>query len=178
MRDARVRTRRQIRERDASVAHQRESLTGAGVEADRRDSLLFHFISFFLSFFFYVFCSNSGRMTRVSAAELTERKREEEGLLLGPDGDEGERDAAGRNRSMSRLHERTRTESTVRRRETGRKRARRKGNGVGRGEGRGNGRTHSSLGRMLSSGDKMHLLVASARRKYNANCVRRPGFTV
>lgn len=43
---------------DASVAHQRESLTGAGVEADRRDSLLFHFISFF-PLFFYVFCSNS-----------------------------------------------------------------------------------------------------------------------
>ena len=36
----------------------------------------------------------------------------------------------------------------------------------------------ASLGRMLSSGDKMHLLVASGRRKYNANCVRRPGFTV
>lgn len=54
MRVARVCTRRQIRARDASVAHQRESLTGAGVEADRRDSLLFHFISFF-SFFFLCF---------------------------------------------------------------------------------------------------------------------------
>lgn len=143
MRDARVRTRRQIRARDASsAAHQRESLTGAGVEADRRDSLLFHFISFFppsffLCFLFELRADDAG----VRAPELAERKREEEGLLLGPDGDEGERDAAGRNRSMSRLHERTRTESTVRRRETGRKRARRKGNGIGRGEGRGNGRT-------------------------------------
>lgn len=115
-----------MRAGDASVAHQRENLTGAGVEADRRDSLLFHFISFLslsLSFFLCFLFELVGRMTRVFAAELAERKRErEEGLLLGPDGDEGERDAAGRNRSMSRLHGRTRTESTVRRRETGRKR--------------------------------------------------------
>lgn len=83
-------------------------------------------------------------MTRAFAAELAVRKREGgRAAILGPDGDEGEeRDAAGRNRSMSRLHERTRTESTVRRRETGRKRPRGRETAWRKEEeGRGNGRT-------------------------------------
>lgn len=107
---------------DASVSHQRESLTGAGVEADKRDSLLFHFISFFFMFFVRTHRTDDAGVPRQNWAV---RKREGgRAAILGPDGDEGERDAAGRNRSMSRLHERTRTESTVRRRETGRKRPR------------------------------------------------------
>lgn len=75
---------------------------------------------------------------------------------------------------MSRLHERTRTESTVRRRENRAEAAKRKGNGVEAEEKGAGTRGPASLGRMLSSGDKMHLLVASGR-KYNANCTRRPG---
>lgn len=104
-----------------SVVHHGEK------ESDRErtwkgDSLLFHFISAF-------FCSNLvGRMTRMSAAERVrgakERKRRERAATTRIAGDRvwGERDAAGRNRSMSRLHGRTRTESTVRRTGTGPKR--------------------------------------------------------
>lgn len=108
----------------ASVTHQRESLTGASVEADRRDSLLFHFISFFHLFLFFVRTRRTDDAGVRGRVDWEKERDREEGLLLGPVGDEGERDAAGRNRSMSRLHERTRTESTVRRRETGRKRPR------------------------------------------------------
>lgn len=57
------------------MAHQRESLTGAGVEADRRDSLLFHFISFF-PLFFLCFLFETRRTD--DAAELAERKRRRE----------------------------------------------------------------------------------------------------
>lgn len=61
----------------ASVTHQRESLTGASVEADRRDSLLFHFISFFLSFLFFVRTrrtDDAGVRGRVDGEKERERK--------------------------------------------------------------------------------------------------------
>lgn len=61
---------------DASAAHQRESLTGAGVETDRRDSLLFHFISSPPPLFWWFLFELAGRMTRVSAARpAKERER-------------------------------------------------------------------------------------------------------
>jgi len=60
------------------VAHQRESLTGAGVEADRRDSLLFHFISFFFSFFMLFVrtrrTDDAGVHGRAAGEKETERK--------------------------------------------------------------------------------------------------------
>lgn len=78
----------------------------------------FAVISFYLLFLF----GFARRMTRMSATELAKRKREKEEGLLGLTVAEGS-DAAGRNRSMSRLHGRTRIESTIRRRETRRKRS-------------------------------------------------------
>jgi len=57
-----------------SVAHQRESLTGAGVEADGRDSLLFHFICLF--FVRIRQADDADVRHRVSEEEERERERE------------------------------------------------------------------------------------------------------
>lgn len=99
-----------------------DSLTGTGVIhcyfifiLSLSLSLSFSLTLFFIFSFFAR--GLAGRMTRVSAGELNKRVREREtereregGRASGCDGGG---DAAGRNRSMSRLHGRTRTESTV-----------------------------------------------------------------
>lgn len=128
---------------DASMVHQRESLTAAGVEADRRDSLLFHFISFF-SLFFNVFCSNSPDGWRGCPRQRWQRERErKEGLLLGPQ--QRRRGArCGREKSFNvkvtwaHAHRIDHTQKRDRA-----EAAKRKGNGVegGEEEGRGYGRT-------------------------------------
>lgn len=146
-----------LRISDVSVAHQRESLTGAGVEADRRDSLLFHFIC---NFFVRIRQADDADVRhRVSEEEERERNGERATRVGGCRGERCGRKEKSFNVKVTWAHAH-RIDHTLKRDKDG-SGHRRKGSDSGGGKG-----GPASLGRMLSSGDKMHLPAASSRRKY------------